>query len=294
MFGQGLALRILDREVAFRTLNALGMPEQCLKLQRQVLELPHGVFLVTGPTGSGKTTTLYAMIKEINAEVRKIITVEDPIEYQLDGVMQIQVRDVIGLSFHTILRHILRHDPDVIMIGEIRDTETARIAISAAMTGHLVFSTLHTNDAPSAPVRLLEMGVEPYLVASSIEAVLAQRLLRVLCPACKKVSAIHPANEEEKQIIGNNTIYEPQGCPACRNSGYNGRTGLFEMFVMNDTIRQFILERTDAGRIRNHAVKLGMNTLRLSGLQKVAQGLTDIPEVYRVARLDHDLQMAPA
>ncbi|MBN1437402.1 MAG: type II/IV secretion system protein [Sedimentisphaerales bacterium] len=292
MFGQGVALRILDRQVAFRSLDNLGMADDYLALTREAIDLPHGVILVTGPTGSGKTTTLYGALNEIRSATRKIITVEDPIEYQLEGVTQIQVKDSIGLRFGHILRHILRHDPDVIMVGEIRDQETAQIAISAAMTGHLVFSTLHTNDAPSAPVRLLEMGVEPYLVSSSLEAVLAQRLVRLLCKRCRaKASLSDRLSDQDRGVLGDATIYESKGCSYCRGSGYSGRLGIFEMFTLNDEIRQMILDRRDAGSIREAARRLGMRSLRQSGLRKVAAGLTSLSEVYRVAR-DDTIDMA--
>ncbi|MCF7958501.1 MAG: GspE/PulE family protein, partial [Phycisphaerae bacterium] len=220
MFGQGLALRLLDRMTAFIQMEKLGITKNYLGLFRHSLSLSHGVILVTGPTGSGKTTTLYAALNELDRENQKVITVEDPIEYQLENVSQIQVKPSIDLSFANVLRSILRHDPDVIMIGEIRDSETARISISAAMTGHLVFSTLHTNDAPSAPVRLLEMGVEPYLVASALEVVLAQRLIRVLCPLCKR-----PIEREDllpwkgQDLRADGTIFERGGCAACRDTG---------------------------------------------------------------------------
>ncbi len=285
MFGQGLALRLLDRQVMFRNLNNLGMPEDYLELYRQVLTLSHGVVLVTGPTGSGKTTTLYASLNEINRTVYKIITVEDPIEYQLEGVSQVQVRPAIGLNFATMLRSILRHDPDIIMVGEIRDRETAQIAISAAMTGHLVFSTLHTNDASSAPVRLLEMGVEPYLVSSSLEAVIAQRLIRLLCPRCKtlvKKSNLLPWQDME--ALSTDNVYKSKGCPFCRQSGYKGRTAIFEMFTLNNRMRELIINRSNAMQIRQEAISMGMRTLHQSGLEKVNQGLTSLAEIYRVAR----------
>ena len=298
MFGQGLDLRLLDRQIAFRRLDHLGLPEDYLALFRDVLQLSHGVILVTGPTGSGKTTTLYGAINEISSATRKVITVEDPIEYQLEGVSQIQVRENIGLTFGRVLRNILRHDPDVIMVGEIRDAETAQIAISAAMTGHLVFSTLHTNDAPSAPVRLLEMGVEPYLVSSSLEAVLAQRLIRMLCPACRLIASLqdHQLSDPDRALLGDAQIFESSGCSLCRQSGYSGRSGIFEMFTLDQNIRQMILDRTDVGRIRAAARTLGMRTLRQSGLKKVARGITSLAEVYRVARdetVDMTKQLQP-
>ncbi len=285
MFGQGVALRLLDRQVVFRQLHNIGMPQECLSLYRSVLTLSHGVILITGPTGSGKTTTLYASLNEINSEDRKIITVEDPIEYQMQGITQIQVKPQIDLTFANILRNILRHDPDVIMVGEIRDRSTAQIAISAAMTGHLVFSTLHTNDAPSAPVRLLEMGVEPYLVSSALEAVAAQRLIRILCTKCRQqVDPNKIATGEDHDGLAQTPIYKSNGCPECRYSGYKGRTAIFEMFALNDKIRQMILSRQDSEQIRKEAQILGMQTLHQSGIEKVKQGISSLAEVYRVAR----------
>ena len=285
MFGQGVALRLLDRQVMFRRLDNLGMPQECLNLYHSVLTLSHGVILITGPTGSGKTTTLYASLNEINSADRKIITVEDPIEYQMQGITQIQVKPQIDLTFANILRNILRHDPDVIMVGEIRDRSTAQIAISAAMTGHLVFSTLHTNDAPSAPVRLLEMGVEPYLVSSALEAVAAQRLIRVLCTKCRQ--QVDPSKITTGEDHNGSTqipIYKSNGCPECRYSGYKGRTAIFELFALNDNIRQIILNRQSAEQIRKEAQIQGMQTLHQSGIEKVKQGISSLAEVYRVAR----------
>ncbi len=285
MFGQGLALRLLDRQITFRRLDSLGIPEDYLCVYHEVLQLSHGVILVTGPTGSGKTTTLYASLNELNNLSRKIITVEDPIEYQVEGITQIQVKPAIGLDFANILRNILRHDPDIIMIGEIRDSDTARIAISAAMTGHLVFSTLHTNDAPSAPVRLLEMGLVPYLVSSSLEAVIAQRLVRLLCPQCREeVTDKKVLPPEFQKLIVDDRVYVSRGCPVCRHSGYQGRTAIFEMFSLDDAIRQLILHQAHANQIREKARDLGMRTLQESGLEKVKRGFTSIAEVYRVAR----------
>lgn len=285
LFGQGLALRLLDRQVAFRQLEILGMSGEYLRLQRKVLGLSHGVILVTGPTGSGKTTTLYACLHEINREERKVITVEDPIEYQLEGITQIRVRPQIGLSFSNVLRSILRHDPDIIMVGEIRDSSTARIAISAAMTGHLVFSTLHTNDAPSAPVRLLDMGVEPYLVSSALEAVLAQRLIRLLCSHCRGRAVLAEGlGRADREVLEGRQVYESKGCPVCRWSGYLGRTAIFEMFTLNDRIRHLILNRGNADQIRQEAQALGMVSLHQSGLAKVKEGVSSLAEVYRVAR----------
>jgi len=285
MFGQGLALRLLDRQVAFISLDKLGMADDYLELFHQILTLSHGVILVTGPTGSGKTTTLYSALTNMNWFDKKIITVEDPIEYQLEDVTQIQVKPAIGLTFANVLKNILRHDPDIIMVGEIRDRATAQIAISAAMTGHLVFSTLHTNDAPSAPVRLLEMGIEPYLVASALEAVIAQRLVRLLCKNCRKlVSLTVSLSEQDKKLLSPATIYEAQGCSACQQSGYAGRTAIFEMFTLNDKIRQLILDCSSAACIAEEAVAMGMRSLYQSGLNAVGQGIVSLAEIYRVAR----------
>lgn len=285
VFGQGLSLRLLDQQMAFRHLDNIGMPDDYLNLHREVIKLSHGVILVTGPTGSGKSTTLYASISEISSLARKIITVEDPVEYQLEGITQIQVKPAINLTFANVLRNIVRHDPDVIMVGEIRDTETAQIAISAAMTGHLVFSTLHTNDAPSAPVRLLEMGVEPFLVSSAVESVVAQRLVRILCEHCKAQAALSGSlPDRENKIIGNAIVYESIGCSVCRHSGYRGRTAIFEMFTLNDEIKTMILARANANDIRREAIKMGMRSLHDSGLMKARDGITSLAEVYRVAR----------
>jgi len=285
MYGQGVALRLLDQQTTFRRLDNLGLASGFMGLYRELLRLPHGVILVTGPTGSGKSTTLYASLNEINDPSRKIVTVEDPVEYQLGGVTQMQVKPAIGLTFSRLLRSILRHDPDVVMVGEIRDADTAKIAVSAAMTGHLVFSTLHTNDAPSAPVRLLEMGVEPYLVSSALEAVVAQRLVRLLCPECSEaVSVSGVLAPEDETITEEGVVYESHGCGSCRQTGFAGRTAIFEMFCLNDAIRQLILNRANAGQIRQEALRMGMQTLRQSGLEKVASGMTSLAEVYRVAR----------
>ena len=285
MFGQGLALRLLDRQLMFRRLDNLGMPEDYRCLYGEVLALTHGVILVTGPTGSGKTTTLYASLHEINREDRKLVTVEDPVEYQFEGVSQIQVKPAIGLTFARLLRSILRHDPDIIMVGEIRDRETAEIAISAAMTGHLVFSTLHTNDAPSAPVRLLEMGLEPFLVSNALEAVIAQRLVRMLCPHCKEHDSLsEQLPDRTRRILANRDVYRAQGCRACRETGYQGRTALFEMFTLDEVIRAMILERAPGAKIGRAAAQKGMRTLFESGLEKVREGITSLAEVYRVAR----------
>ncbi len=284
MFGQGLVLRLLDRETAFIKFDNLGMSERHMSMFKNAVSISHGVVLLTGPTGSGKTTTLYSLLNEINRDNSKVITVEDPIEYQLENVSQIQVKPEIGLTFTHSLRSILRHDPDIIMIGEIRDTDTARIAISSAMTGHLVLSTLHTNDATSSSIRLMEMGIEPYLVASALELVAAQRLVRLLCPRCK--IAVLDKNKIPDDIRGRLTpgkIFEPVGCNDCRHTGYKGRSAIIEMFELNEEIRNMIIEKANASSIRNKAVEKGMETLYENGLEKINQGITSLAEVYRVA-----------
>ena len=264
----------------------LGLDARELKCFRHVLGLPHGIVLVTGPTGSGKTSTLYTALHEINDAVRKIITIEDPIEYQLRGINQIQVSEKAGLTFARGLRSILRHDPDVILIGEIRDQETAQIAVQASLTGHLVFSTLHTNDAPGALTRLVDMGVEPYLVASSLEAVLAQRLVRVLCPKCKQPD-LSPAAQAFKQDAGFPTdipVFRAVGCRDCRQTGYHGRRAIFEWMDSNNEIRQLILKNVSSDVIREAARRGGMRSLADDGWRLVRAGITTPEEVLRVTK----------
>ena len=285
MFGQSLVLRLLDKNTAFIKIDNLGLSEtNRIKFTRSI-EASHGVILVTGPTGSGKSTTLYSLLNEIDRQNRKVITVEDPIEYQLESVSQIQVKPEINLDFAACLRSILRHDPDIIMVGEIRDQETARIAISSAMTGHLVFSTLHTNDATSAPVRLLEMGIEPYLAASALEVIAAQRLVRILCPECKKAIDIASIPGDDIKILNTTgPIYEPGGCNSCRKTGYKGRTAIFELFNVDENLRQMVIEKANAAQIRQKAIESGMQTLFENGIEKVATGFTSLAEVYRVTK----------
>nr|MBC8413030.1 type II/IV secretion system protein [bacterium] len=244
----------------------------------------YGMILVTGPTGSGKTTTLYAALNKINSSNRKIITIEDPIEYQIDGINQIQVKPQIGLTFASGLKHIVRQDPDVIMVGEIRDVETAEIAIHSALTGHLVFSTLHTNDAPGAVTRLLDMGIESFLVSSSMIGVLAQRLVRVICPTCKEPHNPPQAMIDKIEALSGCTIYHGAGCEDCRHTGYRGRTGIFEFMPVDEEVRHMILEKASADVIRKKALAGGMQGLRDCGLQKVREGVTTIEEVIRVAQ----------
>ena len=286
LHGEAVVLRLLRQDTKLLGLNELQMGERERRLFRAVLGVPHGIMLVTGPTGSGKTTTLYSALNEINDTVRKIITIEDPIEYQLKGVNQIQVSEKAGLTFARGLRSILRHDPDVILVGEIRDQETAHIAVQSSLTGHLVFSTLHTNDSPGALTRLVDMGVEPYLVASSLEAVLAQRLVRVLCEECK-VEDTSPALLAFRERIGlppTTRLYRPAGCEECRRTGFYGRRGVFEMMDMNDEVRQMILALRSAGEIREAARKYGLRTLSEDGWRVVSEGATTVEEVLRVSK----------
>jgi general secretion pathway protein E/type IV pilus assembly protein PilB len=286
LYGEAVVLRLLDRGAMLMGLHNLGMSDSDLPNMEMILERPHGILLVTGPTGSGKTTTLYASLAHINDIERKIITIEDPIEYQLHGINQIQVSRKAGLSFASGLRSILRHDPDVVLVGEIRDLETAEIAIQASLTGHLVFSTLHTNDAPSALTRLVDMGIEPYLVASSLEAVLAQRLVRVICQDCKTPLPAQEVIRIQKQYGENlpDTLYEGRGCRSCGGTGYRGRQGIFEMMVVTDELRSLILGNVSARDLRRVAVKQGMTSLREDGLRYLAEGHTTIREILRVTK----------
>jgi general secretion pathway protein E/type IV pilus assembly protein PilB len=284
LHGEAVVMRLLRQNSKLRGMSDLGMNHRELECFRRVVQLPHGIVLVTGPTGSGKTSTLYTALNEINDHVRKIITIEDPVEYQLKGVNQIQVNEKSGLTFARGLRSILRHDPDVVLIGEIRDHETAQIAVQASLTGHLVFSTLHTNDAPGALTRLVDMGVEPYLVASSLEAVLAQRLVRVLCPHCKQVddSPTAAAYKTKLGIPLNHKIYKSVGCRECRNTGFHGRNAIFEWMDTNVEIRQLILQNTSADKLRDAAIRDGMRTLAEDGWRLVRQGVTTVEEVLSV------------
>ncbi len=285
--GEGIVLRLLDKDRMVFDLTHVGMPGEIRKPFNELIRLPHGIILVTGPTGSGKSTTLYSALNEIKSPETKIITVEDPVEYHSSGISQIQVHSKIGLTFAAGLRSILRHDPDVILIGEIRDGETAMSAIQASLTGHVVFSTLHTNDAPSAMTRLIDMGVEPYLVASTVEGVLAQRLIRRICKFCKTPHHPHP---EELPIDFRSdlpeTLYEAVGCRECSEIGYAGRIGIFELLQNDPEIREMTVNRASAGAIRKHAIKHGMTTLRQCGWNYVREGLTSIDEVLRVTKGD--------
>ncbi len=281
--GESVVLRILDKSSQQLSLDESGFTNRDLKMMRQIISKKHGIFLVTGPTGSGKTTTLYSALTEINRPDVKIITEEDPVEYQLKGINQIHINSKIGLTFASGLRSILRQDPDIIMIGEIRDLETADIATNASLTGHLVFSTLHTNDAPTAFTRLIDMGIEPFLISSTIIGVLAQRLVRKLCPVCKEPYIPDAAIIEElgldKEEYGDHTFYKPTGCEKCNFTGYKGRTGIFELLVMNDDLRRVIVQKKDASVIREVAAASGMLSLREDGALKAVKGITSPEEV---------------
>ncbi len=284
LHGEAVVMRLLRQKGTVMGIKELGMDTRELNCFRAVLQLPHGIILVTGPTGSGKTSTLYTALHEINDAVRKIITIEDPVEYQMKGVNQIQVNEKSGLTFARGLRSILRHDPDVVLIGEIRDHETAQIAVQASLTGHLVFSTLHTNDAPGAVTRLVDMGVEPYLVASSLEAVLAQRLVRVLCPHCKQPDTSPTAQALKVQlgIPPNATIYKSIGCNECRNTGFFGRHAIFEWMDSDQEIRQLVLKNASTDQVREAARKQGMKMLAEDGWRLVRLGITTVAEVLSV------------
>ncbi len=285
--GEAVVLRLLDREAINLELRSLGIPEDIYRSFGELIRQPHGIVLVTGPTGSGKTTTLYAALQEINGDENKIITVEDPVEYKLQGIAQIQVRPKVGLSFAAGLRSILRHDPDVILVGEIRDEETGKIAIQAALTGHLVFSTLHTNDAPSAATRMVEMGIEPYLVASTVEGMMAQRLVRRICPGCKITTEV--VDRVMLDSLGLNDVHSlavGNGCDLCRNTGFKGRQGVFEWIVVDAEMRQMILDNMPSSLIKHKLVDNGLVTLRQRGLELVRQGVTTVEEVTRVCKVD--------
>ncbi len=285
LFGEGVVMRLLDRSNLTFTLSRLGMVEDTLELFHRTIARPHGILLVTGPTGSGKTTTLYAALQEIVSPAIKVITVEDPVEYHIDGVNQIQAYPKVGLTFARGLRHILRHDPDIVMIGEIRDLETAEAAVQASLTGHLVFSTLHTNDAASAPTRLLDMGVEPFLVTSTVEAVMAQRLVRTICPDCKESYESDPtAMPADFQMEPGQKLYRGAGCRKCRGTGYYGRTGLFELMILTESLRERIMARSPTGEILAAARKGGLRLLREDGWVKVRQGITTPEEVIRATK----------
>jgi len=288
-YGEKVTLRLLNRSEKILTLEDLGFPETHLRIYERLTKLPYGFILITGPTGSGKSTTLYASLANINTPDKNIITLEDPIERRMEGINQIQMNARAGMTFASGLRSILRSDPDIIMVGEIRDRETAKIAVESALTGHLVFSTLHTNDAPGAVTRLGEMGVEPFLTASSLVGVVAQRLVRVLCQQCKKAYEMSreeilkslpdfPLEPDEKSVV----LYKPTGCISCNYTGFKGRRGVFELLVVSEAIQKLILEKAGTNVIRETAIREGMNTLRMDGMIKVKEGLTSIEEMLRV------------
>jgi general secretion pathway protein E len=280
LYGESVVMRLLDRSAGdFYDLRRLGFDQYMLGRMEYFTSLPHGIFLVTGPTGSGKSTTLYAALKRINLPDKKIITIEDPVEYQMDGINQIHVNPQIGLTFAHGLRHIVRQDPDVIMVGEIRDYETAEIAIRAALTGHFVFSTLHTNDAPSAITRLTDMGVENYLMTSSVVAVLAQRLVRVICENCREEGGLRLTPRGEEVMT-----YRGAGCDRCVNTGYSGRMGIFELMELREDLRRLIMQKADAGQLALNARSNGMRNLREDGWEKVERGITTPEEVMRVTQ----------
>ena len=294
VYGESVSLRLLTRGKIFLSLDKLGFAPQEEAAIREIIIKPHGIMLVTGPTGSGKSTSLYAFLSTINSVQKRIITIEEPVEYELKGINQISVRSDIGLTFAMGLRHILRQDPNVIMVGEIRDLETAEIAIRASLTGHLVFSTLHTNDAPSAFTRLIDMGIEPFLVASSVEAVMAQRLVRNICPGCKterKVDQDYLRRigfpEEDIQTA---KVWHGLGCEECRQMGYQGRQGIYEMLILNEALRPLIMNRSAASTIAQKAMEQGMRTLRADGWKKVKEGRTTIEEVLRVTQTEEHLK----
>jgi len=290
VYGESVSLRLLTRGKIFLSLDKLGFSQKEEDAIREIIIKPHGIFLVTGPTGSGKSTSLYAFLSSINSVTKRIITIEEPVEYELKGINQIAVRSDIGLTFAMGLRHILRQDPNVIMVGEIRDLETAEIAIRASLTGHLVFSTLHTNDAPSAFTRLIDMGIEPFLVASSVEAVMAQRLIRTICPHCKTEQ---PVSREYLERIGfpaadiaTAKVWHGVGCEKCRMLGYQGRKGIYELLLVTEAVRPLILSRAPATTIAQRAMDAGMRTLRTDGWNKVKAGETTIEEILRVTQIE--------
>lgn len=294
VYGESVSLRLLLRGGGLISMKKLGLCDRDSELLKRLIVKPHGILLVTGPTGSGKSTSLYAWLHTINSSDKRVMSAEDPIEYEMTGVNQVQMRSEIGLTFAHALRTFLRQDPDVIMVGEIRDKETAEISIRAALTGHLVFSTLHTNDAPGAVTRLLDMGLEPFLVASSVEGIVAQRLVRRLCDECKT-----PWQGDRKLLeregfpiekLADHTIYQAAGCDACHKTGFKGRTGLFEIMTMTEEIRPLVVGRASASEIKNRALELGMHTLREDGWEKVLAGNTTVEEVLRVSSDEESME----
>jgi type II secretory ATPase GspE/PulE/Tfp pilus assembly ATPase PilB-like protein len=282
--GEKVVIRIIDNEKASVHLEKLGFSYDTLKGWKKALMLPNGILLVTGPTGSGKSTTLYAGLHEINKDDVNICTVEDPVQYVLPGVNQFQVNEKAGFTFASALRSLLRQDPDILMVGEIRDGDTARLVTQAALTGHLVLSSLHTNDAPGAITRLYNLGIEPYLVGATVGGVLAQRLVRKLCQACKEAHTptVNERRQMEKIVGGVETLYKPKGCSRCRNLGFSGRIGIYELMVPDDAMIERISQGAPLAELREHARRLGMKTLRMDGMEKVKSGITTLDEVHRV------------
>jgi type IV pilus assembly protein PilB len=285
--GESAVLRILDPSSILLELDSLGFSPDILPDFLSLIKKPNGIILVTGPTGSGKSTTLYTTLNLLNSTEKKIMTIEDPVEYRLKGISQVQAKPKIGLTFAAGLRSFLRQDPDIMLVGEIRDKETAEIAVQAALTGHIVLSTLHTNDAPSSVVRLVDMGIEPFLISSSVIGIIAQRLVRKICPKCKKEIKITPDMKKilDEYEIGNNeiTLYKGEGCPYCKDTGYKGRVAIFELMVITENIREMIIKNVSTGKLREAAIKEGMCLLKLDGIKKVCEGMTTIDEVLRVA-----------
>jgi len=294
VYGESVSLRLLTRGKIFLSLDKLGFSKMEEDAIRDIIIKPHGIFLVTGPTGSGKSTSLYAFLSAINSVHKRIITIEEPVEYELKGINQIAVRSDIGLTFAMGLRHILRQDPNVVMVGEIRDSETADIAIRASLTGHLVFSTLHTNDAPSAFTRLTDMGIEPFLIASSVEAVQAQRLVRTICPQCKTEQKVDHNYLRKigfpEADIGTAKFWHGAGCENCRQQGYQGRKGIYELLLVTEALRPLIMNRAPATTIAARAIEAGMRTLRTDGWNKVKEGTTTIEEVLRVTQMEEHME----
>jgi general secretion pathway protein E len=290
LHGERAVLRLLDKSTRLYDLSEIGLDERDYSTMCELIRAQHGIILLTGPTGSGKTTTLYAILNRINTKEQNIMTIEDPIEYHLDGISQMQTSAKKGVTFANGLRSIVRQDPDVIMVGEIRDHETAEIAIQSSLTGHLVLSTLHTNDAPSAITRLLNIGIEPYLVSSSVNAAIAQRLIRLICPHCKEEYAPEPAHLRraglEREAASGQKFYRGAGCEKCLNRGYIGRTGIYEILVMTEKIREMIMNREKASTVKQEAFQTGFRTLRMDGVSKVLKGETTVEEVLRVTQMD--------
>jgi general secretion pathway protein E len=290
-WGESVVMRLLDRSSVLLQLEDLGLTGKRLDIMNALIHRPHGIILVTGPTGSGKTTTLYASLERINSPDKKIITIEDPVEYQIQGINQIQVNSKVNLTFANGLRSVLRQDPDVILVGEIRDRETADISIHASLTGHLVFSTLHTNDSASAITRLIDMGIEPFLVASSLIAVVAQRLVRLLCRSCKETytpfdSELMRIGDIDRNNLPSGKLHKAVGCSECLNTGYSGRAGIFEILIIDDEIRNLTLSTTDSTTIKKKAIENGMATLRMDGAEKILKGLTSADEILRITEED--------